>query len=440
MLRRELADRRSIHGLAGRVVRAPERRLVRRVVGLRARGRSRRPCPPVIYSIPPSSPLHYVTYVHVYDVTPQCGVRRLHAGLLRSVVTCRRRRRLRHRATTTRPRIGATVWYPPPVTYGYAAAADLDAVDGLGRSASASASRSAPRPPGSGCWGYCPRPTGAPIPYCGHYGGAVGPVRRRAGVGPAAAGPRPPATSTSRWGDDGGGHPHLGRLQRVDGECVGSQVGHSYNSVTGRVSAGQRASVQNVYTGNYAYGQRGATYNPSTGVSARGGSVDVWQSRTRASRTPSSGGRVTGPGGQSAAVAHVGRTTTTRAMTATCTRTPAAAGNNTTMAAGTMCRRRARISQAEQQARQAGDQRSAGHPGARGAGAAGSIAAAAVVAGAAPASVASGAGTGAAVSAAVGPGRWRLGQRRWRAKLGRRRLWTLPPLTRYPPPAAGQGA
>ena len=76
--------------------------------------------------------------------------------------------------------------------------------------------------------------------------------------------------------------------------------------MTGRVSAGQRASVQNVYTGNYAYGQRGATYNPSTGVSAAGGSV-TYGNRYTGQQNTVSGGRVTGPGGQSAAVAHVGR-------------------------------------------------------------------------------------------------------------------------------------
>jgi len=40
--------------------------------------------PPTIYSIPPSSPLHYVTYVYVYGYThTQRCVRRLHAGILR---------------------------------------------------------------------------------------------------------------------------------------------------------------------------------------------------------------------------------------------------------------------------------------------------------------------------------------------------------------------
>ena len=30
--------------------------------------------PPVIYSIPPSAPLYYVTFVHIYAVTPQTVV------------------------------------------------------------------------------------------------------------------------------------------------------------------------------------------------------------------------------------------------------------------------------------------------------------------------------------------------------------------------------
>ena len=53
--------------------------------------------PPVIYTIPPSSPLHYVTYVQVYGYTPERGVRGLHAGLLRHGGFVRRRRGLRNR-------------------------------------------------------------------------------------------------------------------------------------------------------------------------------------------------------------------------------------------------------------------------------------------------------------------------------------------------------
>jgi hypothetical protein len=85
-------------------------------------------------------------------------------------------------------------------------------------------------------------------------------------------------------------------------------VGTSYNSVTGRVSAGQRASVSNVYTGNYAYGQRGATYNPSTGVGARGGSVTYGNADTGAQNT-AKWGQVSGPHGQSTGVVQSGNNT-----------------------------------------------------------------------------------------------------------------------------------
>jgi hypothetical protein len=78
--------------------------------------------------------------------------------------------------------------------------------------------------------------------------------------------------------------------------------------VTGRVSAGQRASVSNVYTGNYAYGQRGATYNPSTGVGARGGSATYGNADTGAQNT-AKWGQVSGPHGQSTGVVQSGNNT-----------------------------------------------------------------------------------------------------------------------------------
>ena len=63
----------------------------------RARGSSRRRCRPSIYTIPPSSPIHYVTYVRIYEATPQCGLRRLYARLSRHGRRAVRHRRLRNR-------------------------------------------------------------------------------------------------------------------------------------------------------------------------------------------------------------------------------------------------------------------------------------------------------------------------------------------------------
>src|SRR5262249_57750683 len=75
--------------------------------------------PAVIYSIPVSSPLHYVTYVRVYSATPQDVVVGYTPGYLGTVVA---------------PGgvvaygtgyvyvsyVGPAIWYPPPITYGYA--------------------------------------------------------------------------------------------------------------------------------------------------------------------------------------------------------------------------------------------------------------------------------------------------------------------------------
>jgi hypothetical protein len=75
--------------------------------------------PPVIYTIPPSSPLHYVTYVRVYDATPQYVYVGYTPGYLGTVVgpdgTV-----VYGTGYAYAPWIGG-VWYAPPYTYGVAA-------------------------------------------------------------------------------------------------------------------------------------------------------------------------------------------------------------------------------------------------------------------------------------------------------------------------------
>jgi len=73
--------------------------------------------PPVIYSIPRSSPLHYVTYVRVYEATPEVVYEGYYPGYVGSYVAP---------GTTVvygtgwyyQPWIG-TVWYGPPATWGF---------------------------------------------------------------------------------------------------------------------------------------------------------------------------------------------------------------------------------------------------------------------------------------------------------------------------------
>ena len=73
--------------------------------------------PPVIYSIPRSSPLHYVTYVRVYEATPEVVYEGYYPGYVGSYVA--------PGATVVygtgwyyQPWVG-TVWYGPPVTWGF---------------------------------------------------------------------------------------------------------------------------------------------------------------------------------------------------------------------------------------------------------------------------------------------------------------------------------
>jgi len=76
--------------------------------------------PAVIYAIPPSSPLHYVTYVRIYEATPQYVYVGYTPGYMGTVVTSYGTVVYGTGFVYT-PWIG-TVWYPPPYTYGVAAA------------------------------------------------------------------------------------------------------------------------------------------------------------------------------------------------------------------------------------------------------------------------------------------------------------------------------
>ncbi len=61
------------------------------------RGASPRSVPAAIYTIPASSPIHYVTYVRIYEATPTRGLRRLHTRLHGHRGVALRHGGLRHR-------------------------------------------------------------------------------------------------------------------------------------------------------------------------------------------------------------------------------------------------------------------------------------------------------------------------------------------------------
>ena len=255
---------------------------------------------PVIYSIPPNSPLYYVTYVKIYDVAPEYVVTGYTPGYMGTIVNGEDVI-VYGSGYDYDDYTGDTVWFGQPVTYGYAANPTWTpwtgwAVGfGLGWAFSAAAD-------GFSC--YAPAPYWGPMPYSPYSGYARGPYG-----GAAAWGPGGWAATTGnvyqKWGPTTVVSRASTGYNAWTGNAWSSKVGASYNSTTGRISAGQRADVQNVYTGNYAYGQRGATYNPNTGVSARGGTATVGNADTGTQKT-ADWAHVKGPDGQSTSAAKVG--------------------------------------------------------------------------------------------------------------------------------------
>ncbi|MGZ3444042.1 MAG: hypothetical protein ACXWLG_00055 [Myxococcaceae bacterium] len=253
--------------------------------------------PPIIYSIPPSAPLYYVTFVSIYAVTPETVVVGYTPGYMGVVVEPGGT--VVYGTGYIYPAyVGTTVYYPVPVTYGYAANVTYTPWTGFAVGFAIGW--------GIGATCYAPAPYWGAMPYAYH-GVAYGAYGGAAAWGPGG------------WAATSGNIYHsYGPTSAVTRDSAGynawtgnawsSKVGTSYNSVTGRMSAGQRASVSNAYTGNYAYGSRGATYNPSTGVSASGGRATVGNAYT-GQQTTVGHASVTGPGGQSTQVARAGNET-----------------------------------------------------------------------------------------------------------------------------------
>ena len=182
------------------------------------------------------------------------------------------------------------------------------------------------------CWGYCPAPYwGAVVGTCG---GRGWPAARPRG-GPAA-GRRRRATCITRWGATGAVTRTSGGYNAWTGNAWSTQVGHSYNSVTGpdlrraarlgperlhrelcvRAARRHRTTRHRGDSRARAPPRRKRLHGPAEHRQRR--------KRHRARRQHHRGGE--------------GRTTTTtRPTTATCTETPAAGGSSTGTEAGTPC-------------------------------------------------------------------------------------------------------
>lgn len=264
--------------------------------------------PAEIYAIPPSSPLHYVTYVRVYDYTPDYVVVGYTPGYYGAYVSggCV----VYGTGFYYTPWIG-TVWYGPPVTYGFGVSIAYTPWTGWHMGFGFGWSWGVATVSVGWGWGAYPwwGPAGwgwgyaYPWVYSPVYGAAWGPYG-----GGAVWGPGYWSGTTGniyhRWGSTTAVTRSAGGFDAWTGNRWAGQTGMAYNSRTGTIAAGQRAAVGNVYSGNYAAGARGAAYNPSTGFGAVGSKVDAGNAYT--GRNVEAGrGAVVGPGGNVTGVAGI---------------------------------------------------------------------------------------------------------------------------------------
>ena len=255
--------------------------------------------PTVIYTIPPSSPLYYVTYVRIYEATPQYVYVGYTPGYLGTVVS--------PYGTVVygtgyvyAPWIGS-VWYAPPYTYGFAAAPVYNPWVGFTFGFAVGLATAAWATPywawggayyHPGYWGAYPCCASAAANVYGHWGNAA-------------------YSGTRSWYAGGGVagtnfHGSYYSYRTGTGGYVNS--GSRYNAWTGNASRGYDRTAYGAAggVGNVA---RGSNYNVYTGQRSTGSSVSAVGAG--GSTYNRAGATTAGPMSD----AHVGTGTTTNAYT-----------------------------------------------------------------------------------------------------------------------------
>lgn len=198
--------------------------------------------PAAIYGIPPSSPVYYVTYVHIYSVTPHTVVVGYTPGYLGVVVNGDGT--VVYGTGYTYPAyVSQTVYYGYPPTYGYGAGFAVGALTGFAFGYAAGAYWGSAEPYWGPYWG--------PYP---HGGWSYANVNQ--------------ANFYGRWGQGTVTHAY-GYNGWTGTQWQGSSA-VGYNPRTGTHFQGAQGSAFNPYTDEGAAGRRGAYSNASTGMSGAG--------------------------------------------------------------------------------------------------------------------------------------------------------------------------
>jgi hypothetical protein len=234
--------------------------------------------PSSIYTIPVSSPVHYVTYSYVYGATPNYVYVGYTPGYMGTVV-----------APGDVVVYGTGYYYPPvvvgatfvgyPCTYGYGWGMALGLSVGFSFGFCSGWSSGCCYQPHWGCYGWygsynynythvnCNGTS-----YYAHWGTAVHPTgsygyNAYTGTGwhNQHAAPFNPYTGTHGYGERGGAY------NPYSGNYAAGRQGTFYNPYSGAKAGARSGMAGNAYTGNYAAGRQAAGYNPSTGMYSAAG-------------------------------------------------------------------------------------------------------------------------------------------------------------------------
>ena len=208
--------------------------------------------PSVIYTIPTASPLHYVTYVHIYGYTSQVVYVGYTPGYLGTVVAPDGVVVYGTGYVYT-PWIG-TVWYPPPVTWGIAAAPVYNPAVGFAFGFGMGLATAAWVTPYWGGAYYHPYYYG--YPCCGS---ASANVYRNWGAGVSSGTRTWYANSDGTFGTYGSGTYSTAR-----GTTGSYSGGRSYNPYTGQAQRGYSRTF-NTASGTTGSVTRNQSYNAYTG-------------------------------------------------------------------------------------------------------------------------------------------------------------------------------
>ncbi|MBL8188796.1 MAG: carbohydrate-binding family V/XII [Acidobacteria bacterium] len=242
--------------------------------------------PTTIYAIPPSSPVHRVTYVKVYGSTPEAVYVGYTPGYYGTVVSANSVV-VYGTGWRNRPYLG-TYWYGSAYTYGYGAGFSWSVYGGWRVAYGI----------GYGWSNYY-----YPAPYYGGYytaygccvygGAATANVYGRWGnvaySGTRAAWANPYTGNVGQGAAFSGvntvtGTRYNGRAftntNMYTGTSVSGAGGAAYNPYTGKGAVGQAGVATNPYTGNAAAGARGVDYNSRTGVVSGGAAGATYNAST----------------------------------------------------------------------------------------------------------------------------------------------------------------